>query len=279
MLNPKTINCRGHLISLETPLVMGILNITPDSFSDGGFFLNEHDALNHCEKMLNEGAKIIDIGAVSTKPFADEVSFDEEKKRLLSVLPAFVKTFPKTIFSVDTFRSEIAKIAVNEGVSIINDISGGQADEQMFETIGNLQVPYIMMHTQGMPQTMQLEPKYDDVMNDLMIFFAKQIATAHHAGIVDIIVDPGFGFGKNLDHNYEILSRLERLKILEKPVMVGVSRKSMIRNFLEVNLSNSLNGTSITNTIALLKGANILRVHDVKEAMEAVKIINKLEIN
>ena len=276
MLNPKTINCQGTLISLEKPLVMGVLNITPDSFSDGGRFLNEKDALKHCEKMLNEGAAIIDIGAVSTKPFADEISFDEEKKRLLKILSILVKTFPKTVFSVDTFRSEIVRIAVNEGVSIVNDISGGQADEQMFKTIAELQVPYIMMHTQGMPQTMQVEPKYDDVMNELMVFFAKQIALAHHAGMLDIIVDPGFGFGKNLEHNYEILSKLERFKVLEKPVIVGVSRKSMIRNFLDVDIENSLNGTTIANTIALLKGADILRVHDVKEAVEAVKIIEKV---
>jgi len=255
---------------------MGILNVTPDSFSDGGQFWNEKDALKHCEKMLNEGAAIIDVGAVSTKPFSDEISFEEEKKRLLKILPILVKTFPKTIFSVDTFRSEIAKIAINEGASMINDISGGQADEQMFKTIGSLQVPYVMMHTQGMPQTMQVEPKYDDVMNELMLFFAKQISSAHQAGVLDIIVDPGFGFGKNLEHNYEILSKLERFKILEKPIMVGVSRKSMIRNFLEVDIENSLNGTTVANTVALLKGANILRVHDVREAVDAVKIVNEV---
>jgi dihydropteroate synthase len=257
---------------------MGILNITPDSFSDGGFYFDEKDALNHCEKMLSEGAEIIDVGAVSTKPFADEVSFDEEKKRLLNILPTLVKTFPKTIFSVDTFRSEIAKVAVNEGASIINDISGGQSDEQMFKTIGNLQVPYVIMHTQGMPQTMQVAPNYDDVMNELVLFFAKQLASAHQAGIADIIVDPGFGFGKNLEHNYEILGCLERFKILEKPVMVGLSRKSMIRNLLEIDMENSLNGTSVANTIALLKGANILRVHDVREAKQVIEIVEKLKI-
>ncbi|MDR0436689.1 MAG: dihydropteroate synthase [Bacteroidales bacterium] len=273
--NLKTINCQGRLLSLEDPLVMGILNITPDSFSDGGQFWHEKDALNHCEKMLNEGAEIIDIGAVSTKPFADDVSLEEEKKRLQNILPTLVKTFPHAIFSVDTFRSEIARMAVSEGASIINDISGGQADEHMFKTIGELQVPYVMMHTQGMPQTMQVEPKYDDVMNELIVFFAKQIASAHQAGVLDIIVDPGFGFGKNLEHNYEILGRLERFQILEKPIMVGFSKKSMIRNLLEVDIENSLNGTTVTNTVALLKGANILRVHDVKEAVEAVKIIKK----
>ena len=275
--NSKTINCRGRLISLEKPLVMGILNITPDSFSDGGQFWKKEDALNHCEKMLVEGAAIIDIGAVSTKPFADDVSFEEEKKRLQNILPILVKTFPDALFSVDTFRSEIARMAVNEGASIINDISGGQADEQMFKTIGELQVPYVMMHTQGMPQTMQIEPKYDDVMNDIIVFFAKQIASAHQAGVLDIIVDPGFGFGKNLEHNYEILSRLERFQILEKPVMIGISRKSMIRNLLEVDIENSLNGTTVANTVALLKGANILRVHDVKEAVQAIKIIEKIK--
>jgi len=254
---------------------MGILNITPDSFSDGGRFLDEKNAAKHCEKMLREGAAIIDIGAVSTKPFADEVSFEEEKKRLLEILPSLVKTFPETIFSVDTFRSDIARIAVSEGASMINDISGGQADEAMFKTIGELQVPYVMMHTQGMPQTMQIEPKYDDVMNELILFFSKQISLAHQFGVLDIIVDPGFGFGKNLDHNYEILSKLERLKILEKPIMVGLSRKSMIRSLLNVDIENSLNGTTVTHTIALLKGANILRVHDVKEAVEVVKIIEK----
>ena len=276
MLNPKTINCRGNLISLEKPLVMGILNITPDSFSDGGCFFDEKKATKHCEKMLNEGVAIIDIGAVSTRPFADEVSFEEEKKRLLEILPNLVKTFPETIFSVDTFRSEIAKIAVGEGASMINDISGGQADKNMFKIISELQVPYVMMHTQGMPQTMQIEPKYDDVMNELILFFSKQIASAHQSGVLDIIVDPGFGFGKNLEHNYEILSKLERFRILDKPVMVGLSRKSMIQNLLEVDIGNSLNGTTAANTTALLKGADILRVHDVKEAVEAVKIIEKI---
>ncbi len=273
----QTINCQGRLLSLETPLVMGILNITPDSFSDGGQFFDEKNALQHCEKMLSEGAAIIDIGAVSTKPSAENVSFEEEKKRLLNILPLLVKTFPNTVFSVDTFRSEIARIAVNEGVSIINDISGGQADEDMFKTVGSLQVPYVMMHTQGMPgmpQIMQKEPKYDDVMNDLILYFSKQISEAHQAGILDIIVDPGFGFGKNLEHNYEILSKLERLHILEKPLLVGVSRKVMIRNLLNVDVKNSVNGTTVVNTIALLKGAKILRVHDVREAVEAVAITN-----
>jgi dihydropteroate synthase len=254
---------------------MGILNITPDSFSDGGQFWQEKDALSHCEKMLAEGAAIIDIGAVSTKPFANNVSLEEEQKRLQKILPILVKTFPNALFSVDTFRSEIARMAVNEGVSIINDISGGQADEHMFKTIGELQVPYVMVHTKGMPQTMQMKPEYDDVMNELIVFFAKQIALAHQAGMIDIIVDPGFGFGKNLEHNYEILSCLERFQILEKPVLVGFSRKSMIRNLLETDMENSLNGTTVANTIALLKGANILRVHDVKEAVETIKIIEK----
>lgn len=272
---PKTINCRGHLISLETPLVMGILNITPDSFSDGGQFLSEKNALAQCEKMLNEGAEIIDIGAVSTKPSAENVSFEEEKNRLLKILPQLVKTCPKTVFSVDTFRAEIARIAVNEGAAIINDISGGQADENMFKTVGELQVPYVMMHTQGMPdmpQIMQMTPSYNNLINEIMVFFAKQIAAAHQAGILDIIVDPGFGFGKNLEHNYTLLSCLERFQIFEKPVLVGVSRKVMIRELLKTDVKNSVNGTSIINTIALLKGAKILRVHDVKEAVEAVKI-------
>jgi len=277
--NLKTINCRGRLVSLESPLVMGILNITPDSFSDGGRFLSEKEALTHCEKMLAEGAAIIDVGAVSTKPFANDVSLEEEKKRLQNSLPALVKAFPQAIFSVDTFRSEIARIAVNEGASIINDISGGQADEQMFKTIGELQTPYVMMHTQGMPQTMQTAPKYDDVMNELIVFFAKQTASAHQAGVLDIIVDPGFGFGKNLEHNYTILGHLERFQILEKPLLVGISRKTMIRSLLDVDLENSLNGTTAANTVALLKGANILRVHDVKEAVQAVKIIEKCRIN
>ncbi len=276
--NPKTINCRGRLISLEKPLVMGILNITPDSFSDGGKFFQEKEALAHCEKMLAEGAAIIDIGAVSTKPFAEHVSFEEENKRLKNILPVLVKTFPDTIFSIDTYRSEIARMAVNEGAAIINDISGGQADEQMFKTIGELQVPYVMMHTQGMPQTMQIEPKYNDVMNELIVFFAQQIAAANQAGVLDIIVDPGFGFGKNLEHNYEILRCLERFQIFEKPVLVGVSRKVMIRNLLNVDIENSLNGTTIVNTVALLKGANILRVHDVKEAVQVAKIINQITL-
>ncbi|MDR2906824.1 MAG: dihydropteroate synthase [Bacteroidales bacterium] len=280
MLNstPQTIHCRGRLVSLETPLVMGILNITPDSFSDGGRWFNQNDALNHCETMLAEGAAIIDIGAVSTKPFADYVSLEEEQNRIKTFLPALVKAFPETLFSIDTYRSEIARMAIGEGVSIINDISGGQADEAMFKTIGSLQVPYVMMHTQGMPQTMQIEPKYDDVMTELMVFFAKQIASAQEAGAVDIIVDPGFGFGKNVHHNYEILQHLERFHILEKPLLVGVSRKTMIRQLLDIDVENALNGTTIINTIALLKGTQIIRVHDVKEAVEAVKITEKIKI-
>ena len=219
---------------------MGILNITPDSFSDGGHFFNEKDALVHCEEMLTEGAAMIDIGAVSTKPFAEQVSLEEEKNRLKNIVPQLVKTFPQALFSVDTFRSEIARIAVGEGVSMINDISGGRADETMFKTIGELQVPYVIMHTKGTPQTMQIAPDYDDVMNELMLFFAEQMASAHQAGIADMIIDPGFGFGKNLEHNYEILHCLERFQILERPVMVGISRKAMIRTLLETDIENKI---------------------------------------
>ncbi|GHS88223.1 dihydropteroate synthase [Bacteroidia bacterium] len=272
-----TINCRGRLISLEKPLVMGILNITPDSFSDGGRYLHLEDALRHVETMLAEGADVIDIGAVSTRPFIDEVSEQEELQRLLSVVPSLVHKFPETLFSVDTYRSNIAEIMVGEGIAIINDVFGGQFDDKMFETVGRLGVPYILMHTQGKPKTMQEAPHYTDIVQDLILYFSERIDAATQAGINDIIIDPGFGFGKTMSHNYDLLSRLDYLNILEKPMLVGVSRKSMIHKALHTTPQESANGTTVINTVALLKGAHILRVHDVREAKQTVNLINYIK--
>lgn len=275
----KPINIKGKLLTFDKPLVMGILNITPDSFYDGGNYNSEASILMHVEKMLNEGADIIDIGAVSTKPGSKGVSEAEECKRLIPAIEFVRKQFPDCIISVDTYRSEIAKNVVNSGADIINDISGGLFDKKMYSTIANLNVPYILMHIQGTPENMQQNPQYTDVFKEVMFYFSERISKTKEAGICDIIIDPGFGFGKSVEHNYTLLQHLEKFSFFELPIMTGFSRKSMINKVLNTKPENALNGTTVLNTVALMKGANILRVHDVKEAVEAVKIFMTLNKN
>ena len=271
-----TINCKGKLIDLSAPKVMGILNMTPDSFYDGGIHKSESDILNHVERMLNEGATFIDVGAYSSRPNADHVSEAEELKRILPIVTLILKSFPETLLSIDTFRSSVAKQCIEAGASIINDISAGNLDQNMLKTIADLQVPYIMMHMRGTPQTMQQHTNYDNLVKDVLFYFSERIAAAKAAGIIDVIVDPGFGFAKTLEQNFELLNTLELFKIIEKPILAGISRKSMIYKTLETSAEHALNGTSVLNTVALQKGASILRVHDVKEAMETVTLVNAL---
>lgn len=271
-----TINCKGQLIDLTVPKVMGILNITPDSFYDGGKHQNESAILNHVKKMLDEGATFIDVGAYSSKPNADFVSEDEELRRILPIVSSILKEFPDVLLSIDTFRSHVAKECTEAGAALINDISSGILDKYMLQTIADLHVPYIMMHMRGTPQTMQQLTDYDNLTKDILFYFSERIAAARQLGIVDLIVDPGFGFAKTREQNYELLNQLELFKILELPILVGVSRKSMIYKTLGNFAKEALNGTSVLNTIALQKGASILRVHDVKEAMECIKLVQSL---
>ena len=271
-----TINCKGKLIDLSSPKVMGILNITPDSFYDGGAHKNESEILNHVESMLNEGATFIDVGAYSSRPHADHVSEIDELKRILPIVKLVLKSFPETLLSIDTFRSEVAKQCIEAGACMINDISAGKLDQNMLQTIADLHVPYIMMHMRGTPQTMQQQTDYDNLVKDILFYFSERIAAAKALGIIDILVDPGFGFAKNLEQNFELLKKLELFKMIEKPLLVGISRKSMIYKTLENSAKDALNGTSVLNTVALQKGASILRVHDVKEAMECIKLTRLL---
>ena len=274
-----TINCKGNLIDLATPKVMGILNITPNSFYDGGKFQEESVVLNQVEKMLNEGATFIDIGAYSSKPNAEFVSEEEELQRILPVVQQIIKQFPDVIVSIDTFRAEVAKQCVLNGAALINDISAGHLDEKMLPTIAELQVPYIMMHMKGNSQTMQSLTHYDDIVKEMIYYFSERIFEARKLGINDLIVDPGFGFAKTLEQNYEVMQKLDIFKQLDLPLLVGISRKSMIYKTLETSAQEALNGTTFLNAIALEKGANILRVHDVKEAVECVKLFEKLKCN
>lgn len=277
--NRQIINIGGELTDLSEPVVMGILNITPDSFFDGGRYETERSITERCERIISEGGKIIDIGAYSSRPGADDVPEKEEWRRVENALKLIRKEFPDVWLSLDTFRSGIAKRAVEGyGVDIINDIYGGNADDKMFETVGELKVPYILMHIQGTPKTMQNAPRYNDVVADISLFFSQKVNELHSYGVNDIILDPGFGFGKSVEHNYELLSRLKEFGLHELPLCVGLSRKSMIYKVLGAAPEDSLNGTTVLNTIALLNGANILRVHDVKEAVESVKLVSKLEI-
>lgn len=272
----STLNVRGSLLDLAKPKIMGILNLTPDSFYDGGRNNNLTDALKKTEQILSEGADLIDIGAYSSRPGAEHISEETESERLIPILRAIVSEFPDAILSIDTFRSGIAKIAVNEGAAIINDISAGSMDKEMFQTIAKLGVPYIMMHMKGTPQTMSSQNDYEDITTEVCQYFASRIQKLRNLGVNDLIVDPGFGFAKNLAQNYEILANLEQLKSTGHPVLAALSRKSMIYKLLETDAEHALNGTTAANTIALIKGANILRVHDVKAATEAVKIVNQL---
>ena len=272
-----TINCKGQLIDLSSPKVMGIINITPDSFYDGGLNKNKKDILNHVNLMLKEGATFIDVGGYSSRPNAEHISEEDELKRILPIVISILKEFPEALISIDTFRSKVAKQTIEAGAALINDISAGKLDDNMLETIASLQVPYIMMHMRGKPQTMQQLTEYNDLTKDIIFYFSEQIAKAKKLGIIDIIIDPGFGFAKTLEQNYEMLNELELLKMIGMPMLVGFSRKSMIYKILETTPKNALNGTSVLNTIALQKGASILRVHDVKEAVECVKLIKALK--
>jgi len=269
----------GNLqIDLSIPVVMGIINVTPDSFYDGGKMEDETVMLKAIEEMVEEGVTIVDVGAVSTRPGAANISTKQELGRLLPAVEAIRKNFPELPISVDTFRSWVAVRVIDEvGPIIVNDISGGSLDVKMFETVGKLGVPYILSHLQGTPQTMQEDPQYEDVIKDIASYFSEKVKKLTKAGVNDIILDPGFGFGKTLDHNYELLNRLDAFKVFQLPVMVGLSRKSMIWKALEVNPEMALNGTTVANTMALLGGADILRVHDVKEAVEAVKIFCEIK--
>ena len=269
----KTINCKGKLIDLSSPKVMGILNITPDSFFDGGKYNNQSSVISHVEKMLSEGATFIDIGAYSSRPGAKHISENEELHRILPVIELLLNEFPQILISVDTFRSAVAENCIQKGACIVNDISAGNMDSKMFETIAKLQIPYIIMHMQGTPQNMQANPTYTNVVKDILFYFSQKIEKLRALGVNDIIADVGFGFGKTQAHNFELLSSLTLFKNLEIPLLVGLSRKSMLYKPLNNTSNEALNATTTANTIALLNGASILRVHDVKEAVEAVKIV------
>lgn len=274
----SSIQLGNSQIDLSIPIVMGIMNITPDSFYDGGKMEDETTMLKAVEQMVNDGVTVLDIGAVSTKPGAQNVSTKVELARLLPAVEAIRKQFPEIPISIDTFRSWVAVRVIDEiGPIIINDISGGTLDSKMFETVGKLQMPYILSHIQGTPQTMQDNPEYDDLIKEISSYFAEKVKKLTKFGVKDVIVDPGFGFGKNIDHNYELLNRLDSFKVFQLPVMVGLSRKSMIWKALEITPETALNGTTVANTLALMGGADILRVHDVKEAVEAIKIFCEIK--
>lgn len=273
----RTIQVNGRLMDLSTPKVMGILNVTPDSFFAGSRKESESDITARVEQILDEGADIIDIGAYSSRPNAADVSPEEEMQRLRKGLELIRNTAPEAVVSVDTFRADVAAMCVEEyGVALINDISGGQMDKRMFDTVARLNVPYILMHMQGTPQDMQQNPHYGNLRKDVMLYFAERVQDLHDRGVKDIILDPGFGFGKTLDHNYELFLHLDDLQLFRLPVLVGISRKSMIYKLLGGTPDDALNGTSVLNTIALMKGADILRVHDVKACVEAVRIFNRM---
>ena len=271
-----TINCKGQLIDLSKPKVMGILNLTPNSFFDGGKYLDEAAIVTQVQKMLSEGATFIDIGAYSSKPNAEFVSVEEELSRIVPVMELLVRQFPAILISTDTFRSEVAEACIQKGASLINDISAGKLDDKMLGIIAKYKVPYVMMHMRGTPQTMSTLTAYDDVVKEVLFYFSERIAAARNLGINDVIVDPGFGFAKTLQQNYKKKKKLELFQQLNLPVLVGISRKSMIYKILNNSANESLNGTTALNTIALYKGASILRVHDVKEAMECVALFNQL---
>lgn len=272
-----TINCKGNLLDLSTPKVMGILNITPDSFFDGGKYKTDADFLKQTEKMLTEGAAIIDVGAYSSRPNAVFVSEAEEIERLTPIVALLVKQFPDIILSVDTFRAEVAKAAIENGAAIINDIAAGLLDDNMLNVIAETKVPYIMMHMRGTPQTKATLTHYDDIVKEMIFYFSERIAAARSLGINDIIIDPGFGFAKTLEQNYEVLQKLELFQMLEVPLLSAVSRKSMIYKLLETSPQEALNGTTFLNTVSLMKGAKILRVHDVKEAVECITLFEALQ--
>ena len=273
------INCKGLLIDLEQPRVMGILNVTPDSFYDGGRNRNAEDYLRHTGEMLEEGADFIDVGAYSSRPGAIDISEEEEINRLIPVIKTLVEEFPDILISVDTFRSKVARAAIEAGAAMINDISGGSLDDRMMSTVAELQVPYILMHMCGTPKTMKDLNQYENLVQDILYYFSQKLSEARAQGINDVIIDPGFGFSKNIEQNFELLSYLDLFKNLELPILSGISRKSLIYKTLGTTPDEALNGTTVLNTVSLLKGANILRVHDVKEAVECVKLTGRLKTN
>lgn len=274
----KTLNMKGTLLSLDTPVVMGILNITPDSFYADSRKQTEAAIEERIQTIISEGAQIIDIGGYSSRPDAKEVSPEEEMKRLAFALTILNAHYPEVNVSVDTFRAGIARLCIEEyGVAVINDISGGELDPEMFATVAALKVPYIMMHMKGSPQTMQKHTDYTDMMEEIMLYFAAKVRELRLLGVNDIIIDPGFGFSKTVDQNYHLMSHLKEFEAFDLPLLVGISRKSMIYKYLGGTPSDSLNATTVLNTFALMNGADILRVHDVKAAVEAIKIITKLK--
>ncbi len=271
----KSINCKGKLVDLNHPKVMGILNLTPDSFYDGGKYSSEKDILQQTEKMITEGATFIDIGAYSSRPGAEHISEEKELSRLIPILEIILQKFPKILISVDTFRSKVTQHAIEAGACMINDISAGNLDKKMFETIAKLQVPYIIMHMKGNPKNMQNNVDYNNLINEIIYYFSEKINELRALNVNDIIIDTGFGFSKTIDQNYELLGNLNLFKNLDLPILTGISRKSMLYKFLNITSNEALNATSIANTIALQQGSNILRVHDVKEAVQSIKILEK----
>ena len=279
-LLPYTINVRGRLIDLSEPQVMGILNVTPDSFYAASRVQTEEDIRQRVRQIIAEGGQMIDVGAYSSRPNADDVPTEEEMKRLRRCMKVVREEAPDIPVSIDTFRADVAKIAIEElGADIINEISGGQLDKEMFPTVAKLGVPYVLMHMKGTPQTMQQTTQYDDLMKEVLLYFAEKVQRLRDLGQKDIILDPGYGFAKTLDHNYELLQHQEMLKVFELPILVGISRKSMIYRLLDCTPQEALNGTTVLNTIAIQKGASILRVHDVKEAVEVTKLCKKMQNN
>lgn len=273
----QTINCRGRLLDLSRPIVMGILNLTPDSFFDGGRFTDEVAMLQQAEKMLEEGAIILDIGGMSSRPGAQLISEEEELQRVLPAVRALLARFPDALISVDTFRSKVAAESVAAGASIVNDIYAGRFDGKMFGTVAELGVPYIMMHMQGEPADMQVAPSYGDVVQEVLHFFIEKLGELRALGVKDVILDPGFGFGKTVEHNFQLLSNLSVFRMTELPILAGISRKSMICKVLKVNPERALNGTTALHVVALQQGARILRVHDVREAMEVIRLWEQTE--
>lgn len=275
----KTINCKGKLIDLLTPKVMGIINLTPDSFYDGGKFCSEKDIICQAQKMLEEGATFLDLGGYSSRPGAKFVSEEDELNRVLPIVKILIKEFPNVNLSIDTFRSKIAKTCIENGACMINDISAGLLDPLMLGVIANYKVPIVMMHMRGTPETMMLNTNYENLTKDIIYFFSERIAKARALGINDIIVDPGFGFSKKLDQNFELFNNLEQFLFLNTPILIGISRKSMIQKILNISATESLNGTTALHSIALQKGVSILRVHDVKEAYETISLLQNLKFH
>lgn len=271
-----TLNCKGRLLTIDKPIVMGIINATPDSFYSGSRQQSIDEILRQAEKMLNQGATILDIGGQSTRPGSEKITAEEELKRVIEPVAAINQRFPEAHISNDTYYANVAREAVAAGACIVNDISAGQLDDAMIETVAKLNVPYVLMHMQGTPQNMQTNPHYSDVTKEVLEFCINKKDELHKRGIKDIIVDPGFGFGKTIEHNFQLLNNLNLFEMLQAPILLGISRKSTIWRTLNTTADNALNGTTVLNTVGLLKGASIVRVHDVKEAVEAIKLVNAL---